>query len=83
MDTITVNGIDFNVETNENEIHITNINDEKVVSAEVDENIEQGSYTLYYEDGDTEEQPLPREVYDNIVEGNEEEATRWLCSIAF
>jgi hypothetical protein len=56
MTTLTVNGIDFNVEidTGFGEIEVTDVYGKKVAFAEVDQNMEQGSYTIYDNDGDGE-----------------------------
>lgn len=85
MTTLTVNGIDFNVEidTGFGEIEVTDVYGKKVAFAEADKNMEQGSYTIYDEDGDGEETSLPREIYDNLADGDGVEAAHWLCSISF
>jgi hypothetical protein len=85
MTTITVNGIDFNVEidTGFGEIEVTDINGNKVAFAEIDQNMEQGSYTVFDEDGEGEELPLPREIYNDLADGDGAEAAYWLCAISF
>lgn len=85
METITVNGIDFNVEINEGvEIGITDIIGNQVAFAEVDGNNEQGIYILYDENGEVEDEKiLPREIYDDLADGDGLKTAQWLCSIAF
>lgn len=84
MKTITVNGIDFNVEINEGfEVGITDVNGNQVAFAEVDGNNEQGIYILYDENGEADEHYLPREIYDDLADGDGLKTAQWLCSIAF
>lgn len=85
MDTMTVNGIDFNIEINPGfEVAVTDINGEQVAFAEVDGNNEQGIYIIYDENGEVEDEKfLPREIYDDLADGDGLKTARWLCSIAF
>lgn len=82
---ITANGIDFSAEIDTvfGEIEITDVYGKVVVFAEIDQNLEQGSYTVYDSDGEGEANPLPREIYDNIADSDGVEATNWLCHISF
>ena len=84
MKTITVNGIDFNVEINPGfEVGITDVNGNQVAFAEVDGNNEQGIYILYDDNGEGEEHYLPREIYDDLADSDGLKTAHWLCSISF
>lgn len=84
MSTITVNGIDFNLEIDPGfEIGVTDIHGNQVAFAEIDGNTEQGTYIIYDENGEPDEHSLPREIYDNLADGDGLEAAHWLCSISF
>lgn len=86
MSTLTVNGIDFNVEidTDFGEIEVTDVHGNQVAFAEVCGNTEQGSYIIYDENGEVEdEKELPREIHDNLAYSDGLSAAHWLCSISF
>lgn len=84
MTTMTVNGIDFNIELDAGfEVGITDVDGNQVAFAEVDGNTEQGIYILYDENDEAEEHLLPRELHDDLADGDGLKTARWLCEISF
>lgn len=83
MTTITVNNIEFNVniDLEFGEIEVFNTNGEKIAFAEVHEDNNKGSYTLYDQEGKGEKQILPQVFCDEMNEEYGTETAYWLCSL--